>query len=92
MALLCLPGGVALVDHGFAAHTQAAMSAEGVGMKNVSAWAGAAMLVTTRVKSRAHAYICHAGGQAVLVWAAGLLLCSCYAAQNEHMFTRFLAS
>ena len=59
-----------------------AMSGEDVGTKNVN---GLAMLVSTHEKSRAHAYISHAGGQAVLVWAAGLLLCSCYAAQNEHV-------
>ena len=70
-------------DHGFAAYTQAGNVGRGRWSEERQ-WADAALLVSTRVKSRAHAYISHAGGQAVLVWAAGLLLCSCYVAQNEH--------
>ena len=77
-------------DHGFAAYIQAGNVGRGR-LNEERQWAGAAMLVSTRVKSRAHAYMCHAGVR--LCWC-GLPAFSCARAtlRKTRMLTRFLLS
>ena len=67
---------------GFALYAQPGPT--GVGRwKEDRAWAGAALLVSTRLSSRACALVGGDGGQAVLAWVNGAVLGSCYVAQSD---------
>ena len=67
---------------GFALYAQPGPT--GVGRwKEDRAWAGAALLVSTKLRSRACALVGGDGGQAVLAWVNGAVLGSCYVAQSD---------